>query len=434
MSTRRVALKALSDIADKGAYANLCLKNAVDGLDERDSKWVVAAVYTTLDNLLLIDHIIAAYAKGKLDKSIKNILRLGVCQAKFMNVPASAACNESVKLAKEIGKGALGGYVNGVMRAVCKSEDLPPLPDEPAKRLSIEHSWPLWLIEEFIANYGITETTDIISGGKHSFTIRSQWPYTAGELEAALKGKGVEYAKGKLCKDAFCLESGFDVEKESLFTDGKITVQSESAMLVCKLLDPRANMKVLDCCCAPGGKTAYMASLMENRGSILGFELHPHRAKLCEKTFKRLHIDCCAGIECKDATEPCDEYVKAFDAVLVDAPCSGLGVRGKPDVRYAKTAEMLDELCGIQRKILDNCSRYVKPGGVLVYSTCTVSKRENECVCQDFLLSHKDFYAADISTYLPDYMHDRIHNGGIQLLPGKDDAEGFYMVKFIRRG
>ncbi len=432
MSTRRVALNALSDIIDNGAYANLCLKKAEQGLCERDAKWVSAAVYCTLDHLMMIDRIIAAHAKGKLDKSIRNILRLGVCQAKYMNVPDSVACNESVRLAKEIGKSALSGYVNGVMRAICRDDGLPPLPNDLAERLSIEYSWPKWLVEELIADYGTDEAKGIMAQRTHDFCIRAQWPYTAVELADALTAKGIEFRRGRIDGNAFCLKKGFNVEQEPLFTEGKITVQSESAMLVCRAVGPKAGMKILDACCAPGGKTAYMASLAENGCGITGFELHEHRRELTLNTLKRLHVDN-AEIVQKDAAAYDEAYCGAFDAVLVDAPCSGLGVRGKPDVRYAKTSAMIDDLSGLQLKILNTCARYVKAGGTLVYSTCTVSRRENIGVWERFLAENCNYTPGNIKEILPDDMQSRAENGRIQLLPQHDGTEGFFIAKFIRR-
>ncbi len=432
MSIRRKALEALSQIIDGGAYANLCLKKAEEGLGERDAKWISAAVYSALDNLMMIDLIIACHAKGKLDKTIRNILRLGVCQARYMLVPESAACNESVKLAKEVGKGALSGYVNGVMRSICRSKDAIELPHDPVERLSIEHSWPKWLVEELCQNYGIEEAEAIISSKEHGFYIRAQWPYSDKELEGELTKRSIGFRRGGIDDNAFYLESGFDVTKEPLFAEGKLTVQSESAMLICRIMEPKADMKILDACCAPGGKTAYMASLAKNMCDITGFDLHEHRKELTEKTLSRLNVTR-AKLYTKNSAEYDAGFEKAFDAVLTDVPCSGLGVRGKPDVRYAKTPAIIDELCRIQSGILDTCSRYVKPGGTLVYSTCTVSKKENEDVANAFLRTHAGFEPCDISAFLPESMRDRASGGMIQLLPNRDNTEGFFIAKFIRR-
>ncbi len=436
MSVRRRALEALLDITEKGAYANLRLKEAEAGLAPQDAKWLSAAVYETLDRLMMIDYILKAYAKGKLDKTVRGVLRLGVCQALYLNVPHSAACNESVKLAKEVGKGALSGYVNGVMRAVCNAcanaNGLPPLPQDPVERLSIAYSRPKWLVEEYTAAYGLAMTEAIFSGGERAFTIRPQYPYTADALARALEEKGLAYDRGALAKEAFRLKKGFDVTAEPLFADGSITVQSESAMAVCEILAPEKGARVLDACCAPGGKTAYLSHLMGGTGEIEGWELHPHRVELTERTLARLRVNN-ARVCVKDAGEYDPAYHEAFDSVLADAPCSGLGVWGKPDARYAKSPAVIGELEAVQRRILDACARYVKPGGALVYATCTISPRENEGVAEWFRITHKEFEPCDFTPLLPQAFAGRVKNGAVQLFPHLDGTEGFFIAKFTKR-
>lgn len=286
MSIRRTALETLTEITEKGAYANLTLKEALRGLEERDAKWVSAAVYTTLGHLLYIDHVIAAYTKGSIKPQIRGILRLGVCQVLYMGVPDSAACNESVKLAKEIGKGPLAGFVNGVMRNICRNKDNPPpLPGEPVKRLSIQYSYPEYLVKEYMGQYGAGFTEAMLNAMNESgcMTVRAQYPYTSEQLEKALRERKIGFSRGSIVEDAFKLEKGFDVTKEPLFTEGRITVQSESAMLVCRALEPKEGMHILDVCAAPGGKSAYMASLTQGGAVIDSWELHAHRAELMKK-------------------------------------------------------------------------------------------------------------------------------------------------------
>lgn len=433
MSVRRKALDALIDITEGGAYANLRLKEAQKGLSVQDAKWVSAAVYETLDRLMMIDYILAAHAKGKLDKSIRGVLRLGVCQALYLHVPESAACNESVKLAKEIGKGSLTGYVNGVMRSVCRAKEPPTLPEDPLERLSIQYSRPKWLVEEYAKAYGHAMTEAIFFGGERAFTIRPQHPYQADELAEALTQRGLAFAQGTLAQEAFRLSTGFDVTAEPLFQEGKITVQSESAMLVCQALTPKEGQAILDACCAPGGKTAYLSHLMKGTGRIVGWELHPHRVELTQRTLSRLHVKN-AAVSVRDAEQYDPAFDQGFDAVLVDAPCSGLGVPGKPDARYSKSPAVIAELCGIQRRILHACAPYVKPGGTLVYATCTISPQENQGVAEWFRQAHPEFVPADLSAFLPERLAERAKEGALQLFPHLDDTDGFYMAKFIKQG
>ncbi len=434
MTVRRKALETLMDITDKGAYANLALKASLVGLEERDAKWVSAAVYTTLDHLLYIDHVIAAYAKGRLKPEIRGILRLGVCQALYMDVPDSAACNESVKLAKEVGKGALSGFVNGVMRNICRNrENLPPLPTEPLQRLSVQYSYPEYMVKEYVSLYGETFTEAMLSAAEgREMTIRAQYPYTQELLEKELCEREAEYVRGHLCSDAFRLAKGMDVSKESLFAEGKITVQSESAMLVCRALEVQAGMKVLDTCAAPGGKSAYIAHITQNNAEIDAWELHTHRAELMERTFERLGIK--GNVQVKDASVHYPELDGMYDRVLIDAPCSGLGVPGKPDARYAKNDEIIENIAAEQERILDACAGYVKVGGVLLYATCTISERENQRQINAFLDKHPEFEPGSLENAIPKVMWRRVEGGCmLQLFPHMDGTEGFFIAKLVRR-
>lgn len=429
---RRVALDAILDITERGAYANLCLKEALAGLSERDARFVSALVYTTLDHLLYIDFLIAHFAKGRLQPPIRGILRLGLAQALFMDVPARAACNESVELCKLIGKEKLTGYVNGVLRAVLRSgDDLPPLPKEPVQRLSIKYSWPQWLVAEYLAQYGESFTEALLSAKAPSMTLRAQRPFTTVELEAELQARGLTFTRGALDDNALRLDKGLDIAHDPLFMEGKATVQSESAMLVCRIIEPKPGMRVLDACAAPGGKTAYLSHLMEGQGHIDAWEVHPHRVGLMERTFERLRVEN-ATPYVRDAAAYDPSLVEAYDAVLIDAPCSGLGVFGKPDARYTKSDAIVEGLAQLQRDILHTCSAYVRPGGVLVYATCTISKRENEAQIEAFLAAHDEFKPGDMLA-LPPHLQVRAKGGMVQLFPQLDDTEGFFMAKLEKR-
>jgi len=432
-SARRVALQALMKVTEEDAYANLALKECLKDLAPQDAKWASAAVYTTLDHLITLDHIIGFYAKGRQKPVIKNILRLGACQALYMDVPESAACNESVKLTKAVGKGALSGFVNGVMRSICKNKgSMPPLPKTPAERISIEKSWPVWLVEEYIAQYGEAFTEELLSPQPSFMTVRPQYPYTGEQLETALNERGLAYETGALFSDAFRLKKGFDPVKEPLFNEGKLTVQSESAMLVCRAMGAKSGMRILDACAAPGGKTAYLASLMKNDGEILAWELHPHRRELMDKTLSRLGVSI-AKAEVQDASIFREDLIETFDAILVDAPCSGLGVPGKPDARYRKDGELIDELHKIQLAILAQTAKYLKKGGVLLYATCTISKRENEDTVTEFLRTHTEFTLSPLAPFLPESLREREQNGMLQLFPHLDGTEGFFLSRMVKQ-
>lgn len=434
MSVRRKALEALLDITDRGAYANLRLKEALEDLDERDAKWASALVYTVLDRLNYIDYVLETHARGRMHASIRGILRMGVCQALFMDVPESAACDESVKLAKEIGKGALSGYVNAVMRSVCRAKDNPlDLPEDLASRLSVEYSFPLFLVQEYIARYGEAFAKEMLGYRGRGITLRAQYPFTEDELERELAARGLAFTRGKIVESAFRLERGLDVTKLELFLSGKLAVQSEGAMLACIAMDVREGDRVLDACAAPGGKTAFLAALTHNKAAITAWELRPHRAALAAKTLARLHVEN-ASVAVRDASIVDNGLLSSMDAVLVDAPCSALGLWGKPDAKQNKEEQTVARLAVLQKSILDACALYVKPGGTLVYSTCTVSHAENEAQVEAFLKAHTEFSLSGLAKYVPERLKERGESGMLQLFPHLDGVEGFFVARIVRHG
>ena len=242
--------------------------------------------------------------------------------------------------------------------------------------------------------------------------MRAQYPFTTEALKAALP---VETVPCRLDPNGLLLKDGFDLSNDPLFRDGCFTVQSEGAMLICRALGDVRNKTVLDACAAPGGKTAYLASLSENGAKLTAWELHPHRKALMDAAFARLHVN--AETACLDASVFDPVYADAFDAVLLDVPCSGFGLLAdKPDVRLHKTAETVDALVETQKAILSACSRYVRRGGVLVYATCTISKRENGAQVRAFLAANPGFALEE----------ER------QLLPSRDGTDGFYYARLRR--
>ncbi|MEL7609875.1 MAG: 16S rRNA (cytosine(967)-C(5))-methyltransferase RsmB [Bacillota bacterium] len=433
MSARRKALEALVEITDHGAYANLKLKETLSGVSEQEARWVSAAVYTAIEHLAYIDHVLSGFVHQKPKPIIRGILRLGVCQLLYMNVPDSAVCDESVKLAREVGKGALSGYVNGVLRNICRNKgSLPALPENLTQRLSIESGYPEWIVEEYIGQYGEEFARNLLFAQNLGLTLRAQPPFTPKELGDALCARGVSFSRGTIINEAFKLEKGFDIASDALFLEGKVAVQSESAMLAAKACKVGPGMRVLDACAAPGGKSAYLAALMEDRGHLEAWEVHEHRKELLDKTLGRLHVRC-ANTRVQDACELREELVGSMDAVLVDAPCSGLGVSGKPDIRYARSPGDIQSLAALQKKILDCCANYVALGGALVYATCTVSKRENQDVVSDFLKRHAEFQLDPFTELLPDGMRYRAKDGMLHLFPHMDHTDGFFIARMVKR-
>jgi 16S rRNA (cytosine967-C5)-methyltransferase len=419
LNFRKQSLDALCDVTDRGAYANLRVKQLSRNLPQREAKQAAALVYTTLDHLLTIDYYLSHFVQGSQKPVVRGILRLGVCELLYFDTPAHAAVSESVQLVREAGKSALAGFINAVLRTIDRErEHLPALPKEPLKRLSIQYSYPEWIVAEWLNSYGEAETEALLARPAAKVEVRAQYPFSAAELIAALP---VESTVNALDTNSISLEKGFDFATDPLFLEGKYTVMSQGAMLVCRALGDVRDMRLLDACAAPGGKSAYLASLFENEIQLTCFELHEHRRELLEKTLARLHVS--AEIAQKDASAFDPAFENAFNAVLVDAPCSGLGLLGdKPDIRYSKSDSDIDSLVSLQKSILSTCQQYVAPGGILVYATCTISRRENEEIVKWFLSEHPDYSLERMPLSLE-------NDGMLQLLPQRHGTDGFFVAR-----
>ena len=409
-SPRRDALQVFMDVAEEGAYANLRLKDL--RRTPQEQAFVSSLVYTALEHVKWADYMLSFYVKPQ-KKVVRNILRLAVCELFFMDTPDHAAVNGAVELTRECGKGALSGLVNGVLRRMLRDKDsLHPLPAEPISRLSIQYGCPEWILREWLDRFGEQETEELLSVEPPAMEIRAQWPFTGDELAAQLT---VPCARGQVDDNCFRLRESIPISSLPLFREGKIAVQGEGAMAICRFMGDMKGKKVLDACAAPGGKSAYLWSLTEGDIDLTCYELHPHRVELMERTFARLHVK--AKCETRDAAQVPENASPCFDAVLLDVPCSGLGLlREKPDVALHREAQDIDALCRTQAALLDSCSRLVLPGGTLCYSTCTISLRENEQQVEAFLKAH------------PEYALEEQR----QLLPQREGTGGFYMARMKR--
>ncbi len=262
MNIRRQALDALCDITDRGAYANLRVKQLTASLPEREANLAAALVYHSLDHLLTIDYYLSHFVKGTQKPIIRGILRLGVCELLYLSTPAHAAINESVALTKEVGKSGLASFVNAVLRNIDRARtSLPPFPAEPIARLSIQYSYPEWIVREWVSRFGEAQAEALLSHPVSRLEVRAQYPFTREELQQTLP---VASEGNQLDENSLALASGFDLASNPLFLEGKFTVMGESAMLACRALGDMHGKRVLDACSAPGGKSAYLASLMQN--------------------------------------------------------------------------------------------------------------------------------------------------------------------------
>jgi len=409
-SPRRDALQVLMDVAEDGAYANLRLKQIRRTSSEQ--AFISSLVYTALEHLKWTDYMLSFYVKPQ-KKVVRNILRLGMTELFFMDTPDHAAVNGAVELTRACGKGAMAGLVNGVLRRVLRERDsLPPLPADPVVRLSIRHGCPEWIAKEWLERFGEAETEQLLTQEPPAMEIRAQYPFSNEALAAQLQ---VPFTRGQVDDNCFRLEKSIPLASLPLFYEGKIAVQGEGAMAICRFMGDMRGKKVLDACAAPGGKAAYLWSLTAGDVDLTCYELHPHRTELMERTFARLHVQ--AKCETKDASLVPEDAVPCFDGVLLDVPCSGLGLlREKPDVALHRQEADIGELCRIQTALLDGCARLVNPGGILCYSTCTISLQENEQQVEGFLQRHPEFSLNDQR----------------QLLPQKDATGGFYMARITK--
>ena len=413
---RRTALEALERFRRDGAWSRQVLSALAvrNTLDERDAAFAARLFYGTLQNLALFDHYISLYARGKLEPKVRDILRLGVCQIVSMDrVPASAAVSESVRLARDTGYARAAGLVNAVLRRI--SDDREKLPDVPnagtPRYLSVKYSHPLWLVEELISLRGYEGAEAVLRADNtpapvyiQTNTLRT----TAEELARALGA--VPY--GEELPGCLTLAGG-DFTRSPEFQAGYFYVQDPAAHAAILAADPRPGMKVLDVCAAPGGKSFAAAIAMKNEGVVHARDISASKLNLVMDGADRLGL---SVIECAQA-DAREADGGEYDLVIADLPCSGLGViRKKPDIRYREKAE-LDRLPELQSELLDAVCRAVKPGGRLLYSTCTWRRKENEDVAAAFLAAHPSFEKSFERTFWPNI----------------DGTDGFYICRMERK-
>ena len=444
MKEREIALYAIIDILNEKAYNNIVLRRVLSRnshLSMVQRAFVTELVNGTIRNMINIDYIISQYSKTPLDKMkpvILNILRMGVYQMIYMDkVPDSAACNESVELAKMKGFGSLSGFVNGVLRNISRNKNNISYPDrekQPVEHISVKYSYPKWIVEYWMQELDIDTIEKICLSNrvppKVSACINTLKTDKEG-LKTMLSSDNITMTDGVFKKNALYLSKTRDITETSAFKYGLFHVMDESSMLAVDILAPKAGDKVLDCCAAPGGKSFYCAYKMKNKGEIISADVYDHKLELIKDGMQRLGINIISPV-LSDASVHKEEYDGKMDCVLVDAPCSGFGLfRKKPDIKYNKTMEDVEALAKLQRDILSTCRLYVKQGGCLVYSTCTISLKENlenvKWFCKNF-----GFEPDDISKYL-NFECPTAKDGYIQVLPCDFNTDGFFIARFIKK-
>lgn len=446
MNAREAALKVLVDTEEKGAYSNIALNKLLNGADlnPMDKGLVTELVYGTLKNKTLIDYYIASFSKVKLKKIsfwILNILRIGIYQLLYSDkIPVSAACNESVKLAKKYGHSASSGFVNAILRNIARAGQDIKLPDRDKDielYLSVKYSHPKWMVELFLKEHGAEFTEQLLLANNEvpKLSVRTNTlKVNRNSVIDILKNEGARAEASTISSLGVVVEGLASPANSKAFEKGFFQVQDESSMLVASVLSPKKGDFVIDVCSAPGGKTTHIAQLMNNEGRILAFDIHPHKLELVQENAQRLGINIIETCK-QDASIKLTDYVEKADCVLVDAPCSGLGIiRRKPDIKWTRTLEDIESLKKIQRDILRVCSSYVKPQGTLVYSTCTILKDENDNTINDFLSQNQDFCIENIEAYLEEPLKKYVDTRGyLQLYPNVQGTDGFFICRMKRK-
>lgn len=440
---REVALKVLYDVNHKGAYANIALngalknarKNIVD-IDKKDVGFISEMVYGTISWKLTIDEVIQKYSNIKIKKIspwILNILRLSIYQILFLDkVPKSAAVNEGVNLAKRYGHRASSNFVNAILRKVEKKdyETLFQIEDE-RERISKTTSMPVWIIEELLRSNSLESVKKICEAShiKPKLCIRVNVLKTnPKELKEELEALGIKVEDGEI-ENFLLLEGAKNIESLHAFQEGKFTVQDEAAGLIAKVLNPQPKQRILDACSSPGGKTTFMAEIMKNQGEIIAWDLQEHRVNLVNQVVNRLGIDI-IQTEVKDASQYEKKYDQYFDKILLDVPCLGIGVlKRKPDIKWKRKKEDIQEIVAIQEQILNNCANYLKKGGEMVYSTCSILKEENEAILQKFLQDNKNFRSEKIVLEKEEFFRQFIRKEGFVQVYQNEKTDGFFMGK-----
>lgn len=431
---------------EKGSYSNLAINKYIPPhTSTKDRAFITQLVFGVIQHKLTLDYIISQISTIKIKKiniPVLNILRLGIYQILFLDrIPNHAIVNEAVNLTKKYNKKTTG-FVNAVLRNAIRKKDhfkYPSREEELENYLSIYYSYPRWMINKWLKQYTPNFTENLCKALNEipKLCIRTNTLHTSPEkLYNKLASMGIEIQRGNFIKKAVYLSNLPSMSILDCFKEGLFYIQDESSMIAPIVLKPTGEDLVLDVAAAPGGKTTHMAEIMGNKGIILAWDLYSHRIKLIKENCKRLGITN-VKVKVNDARKLKGDYIGKFDKVLIDAPCSGLGViRRKPDIKWSKKVEDINILKREQLNILSICSKYVKPGGILVYSTCTVGPEENKLVIEKFLCNHTEFEYEDIRPYLPNKLAKYVKPpyGYIEIFPNIHGIDGGFVCRLKKLG
>ena len=440
LKARRTALKVIRKVTEEGAFASLALDAALkgSGLGGADRRLVSRLVYDTLDHLIYIDWALnQVMARPDTDIALRNILRLGACQILVMDrIPESAATNLCVQMCAESGMPGLKGVCNGILRNLIRKKGSFSMPDpesEPELAASLKYSVPEWIWKKIHGDYG-EEAEKILTFRNlaEGWTLRPNLTKLDDIGFEQLLAKKVWQKQKTDIPHAWRITGAMDIARDADYLAGRFSIQTGGSMLACLAMDVKRGQQVLDCCAAPGGKTCYMAEMMNGTGRIQAWDIHEHRTALIEAQARRLGLENIRPMV-RDAAKMREDLRGTMDAVLLDAPCSGLGMLAqKPDIKLRASEDSLQELTALQSALLDTVCEYVKPGGTMVYSTCSVLKDENERQAECFLSRHTEFEEIPLPDSIPE-KYRQYQTRGLQLLEHRDGVEGFYVIRMRKK-
>lgn len=445
VNTRELINEILIQVLENDQYSNKIINAVLDKynyIDKKDKSFIKIVAEGTIENLIQIDYIINYFSKIKVKKmkpAIRTILRSAVYQIKYMDsIPDRAVCDEAVKQAGRAGYSGLKGFVNGVLRNICRNIENIEYPDKKdfTKYCSVKYSMPEWIVDKWINEYSKDITENILEGiaAKKRLTARvNENKISANELIKVLKQENVSAKKGAYLSECIEITDMNGIRNIKAFNEGLLYIQDVSSMLVAHIADPRQGDYCIDICAAPGGKSLHLAERMNGTGIVDARDVSLHKTQLINENIKKSTLSNIKSTV-MDATDYDRESENMADILIADVPCSGLGVmERKSDIKYRINPENIEKLVKLQREILSNVSHYVKPNGILIYSTCTINREENEENLRWFI-DNFPFETETIEPYLPKELHnDTTSKGYLQLLPGINKADGFFVARMRRK-
>ncbi len=441
---RELVLGILMEVTQQNVYSHIALANVLEKyqyLDKKERAFITRVTEGTLEHMIELDYILNQFSKVKVNKMkpvIRNILRSAVYQLKYMDsVPDSAACNEAVKLAVKKGFGSLRGFVNGVLRNAARNLDTVQYPKEGTERLSVQYSMPEWILKLWQESYDEKTIEMMLQDFQKEkpLTIRCNLNRLQPEkLAEELRAEGVQVEVHPYLPYALQIRGYDHLARLNAFQEGDFYVQDISSMLVGEIADPKEGSYVIDVCAAPGGKALHIAEKQNGTGCVEARDLSAYKTGLIRENIMRSRLENIHAVQ-MDATVFDEASVQKADLVIADLPCSGLGVLGrKTDLKYKASLQGTEELAALQREILKNAQAYVRPGGTLIYSTCTINPGENGENVRWFLEQYPEFEQDTAGKYVCRELAESVGaDGCLQLLPGIHKSDGFFIARFVKK-